>query len=180
MNLGRALDVDGWLMESEAAYLARLAGRSNLIAEVGSWLGRSTCALGANTQGVVFAVDTWQGSEEHVGMLAEKPEGWLFSEFRHNTSGLPIMPIPLPSLDAAFLLTKTRILFDLIFVDANHSYESVKADILAWVPLLSVGGVICGHDFDPTYWKGIVRAVEECVPRFRIVPETTIWTTEEA
>jgi hypothetical protein len=37
---------------------------------------------------------------------------------------------------------------------------------------------LCGHDFDRTYWPGIVRAVEECIPAFHVVPNTTIWSTE--
>lgn len=179
MNLERAQSVQGWMTEEELTYLARVASKSIIVAEVGSWMGRSTCALAANIgSGSVYAVDTWRGSHEHIPMLAGKPEGWLFSEFRGNTAGLPILPIPLPSLDAAFLLTKTTIRFDAIFIDANHSYEAVKADILAWMPLLKENGILCGHDFDRTYWLGIVRAVEECVPSFRVIPNTTIWTTE--
>ena len=178
MSIERANSVAGWMMESELSYLAKLAEGSDLIAEVGSWMGRSTCALAENTSGMVFAVDTWRGSEEHAGMLEGKPEGWLFSEFRRNTSGLPIMPVPMRSLDAAFLFSKTRLKFDLIFIDANHSYESVRADILAWVPLLSPKGIICGHDCDKVYWAGIVRAVEECIPRYHIIEGTTIWSTE--
>ena len=180
MNIERALATQGWLTEIEATYLADAASCSHLIAEVGSWMGRSTCALASNTPGMVVAVDTWQGSEEHVPMLAGKPEGWLFSQFRANTNGLPVMPIALPSLDAAFLIAKTAMRFDLIFIDACHSYESVKADLEAWLPLLAPGATICGHDYDPIYWPGIVQAVQECVPQFRVVPETTIWTTEAA
>ena len=180
MNIERALSVQGWMTEDELSYLASVASKSSIVAEVGSWMGRSTCALAANIgSGSVYAVDTWKGSQEHSPMLADKPEGWLFSEFSRNTAGLPILPIPLPSLDAAFfLLAKTTIRFDAIFIDANHSYEAVKADILAWMPLLKENGILCGHDFDRTYWPGIVRAVEECVPSFRVIPNTTIWSTD--
>lgn len=181
MNIERSLATQGWLMESEATYLASVASKSRLIVEVGSWMGRSTCALAANAgEGMVFAVDTWKGSSEHAGQLAAKPEGWLFSEFRRNTQGLPIVPVPLPSLDAAFLFAKTSIQFDAIFLDASHDYDSVKSDILAWTPLLRPNGILCGHDYDPPHWMGVMHAVEECVPKFRIVPGTTLWTTEGA
>lgn len=181
MNIERALSVQGWMTEDELSYLASVASKSSIVAEVGSWMGRSTCALAANIgSGSVYAVDTWKGSQEHIPMLADKPEGWLFSQFRANTNGLPVMPIALPSLDAAFLIAKTAMRFDLIFIDACHSYESVKADLEAWLPLLAPGATICGHDYDPIYWPGIVQAVQECVPHFRVVPETTIWTTEAA
>jgi len=36
---------------------------------------------------------------------------------------------------------------DLIFVDGDHTYHAVKADLAAWWPKLKVGGVICGDDY---------------------------------
>ena len=47
---------------------------------------------------------------------------------------------------------------DLVFIDAAHDYESVKADIMAWLP--KVRGVIAGHDYIPTY-PGVMGAVDE-------------------
>jgi len=178
MNIERALAVEGWLMKSEAAYLASVASRSLVAIEVGSWMGRSTCAIAANIHSRVWAVDTWGGSAEHAPMLAGKPNGWLYERFLANTKGLPAIPLMLPSLEAAALLQRCGERADMIFIDANHAYASVKADIQAWLPLLVDGGIICGHDYDPPNWMGIKRAVDECVPKFRIVPGTTIWTTE--
>ncbi len=36
---------------------------------------------------------------------------------------------------------------DLVFVDADHSYEGVKRDIAAWIPKVRRGGWIGGHDY---------------------------------
>lgn len=48
---------------------------------------------------------------------------------------------------------------DMVFIDADHSYESALQDIRAWLPIIKSGGIISGHDYG-TY-KGVVRAVNE-------------------
>lgn len=52
---------------------------------------------------------------------------------------------------------------DFIFIDADHGYESVMKDILAWVPKVRPGGLISGHDYDPKHEDvyGVVQAVDE-------------------
>lgn len=50
--------------------------------------------------------------------------------------------------------------FDFVFIDANHTYEDVKADILAYLPKIKDGGVIAGHDYCDD-WKGVIQAVNE-------------------
>lgn len=47
---------------------------------------------------------------------------------------------------------------DFVFIDAAHDYDSVKKDILAWLP--KTKGVIAGHDYIPTY-PGVMGAVDE-------------------
>ena len=52
---------------------------------------------------------------------------------------------------------------DFCFIDADHTYDSVKEDLKAWLPKVKGGGLICGHDYDhPEFpeW-GVKRAVDE-------------------
>jgi hypothetical protein len=37
--------------------------------------------------------------------------------------------------------------FDWVYLDADHRYEAVAADIKAWWPKVRRGGVLSGHDF---------------------------------
>jgi predicted O-methyltransferase YrrM len=48
--------------------------------------------------------------------------------------------------------------FDAIFIDADHRYEPVLADIDAWRPLVRAGGWITGHDWE---WPSVRQAVCE-------------------
>jgi hypothetical protein len=57
--------------------------------------------------------------------------------------------------------------FDWIYIDADHSYESVLKDIKNWLPKVKSGGIISGHDYDvhPNQINGehfgVDRAVKE-------------------
>ena len=46
--------------------------------------------------------------------------------------------------------------FDWVYIDADHRYESVVADIAAWWPKVKRGGILAGHDFvfDGDYANG--------------------------
>ena len=52
---------------------------------------------------------------------------------------------------------------DLIFLDADHRLEAIRADIAAWTPHVRAGGILCGHDYSPV-WPAVVRAVDESGP----------------
>ena len=51
--------------------------------------------------------------------------------------------------------------FDAIFIDADHRYEHVLADIDAWRPLVRAGGWVTGHDWE---WPSVRQAVCERFP----------------
>ena len=57
---------------------------------------------------------------------------------------------------------------DWVFIDGAHEYESVKADIEAWLPKVKQGGAIAGHDFNHEY-QGIVQAVTESFEKWHVM-----------
>lgn len=56
---------------------------------------------------------------------------------------------------------------DLVFIDADHSYESVKKDILKFTPKLKTNGLLTGHDID---YPGVNKAVNELIKEFDVGP----------
>ena len=168
--------IEGWMGFEDLTFLAQQALKHKSIVEVGSWLGRSTRALADNTKGFVYAVDTWEGSNEphQKNFLADKPKDWLFDEFKRGMRGLKnVCPYRMTSLEAAAVLIHTR--FDMIFLDASHGYEDVKSDILAWQPRLCEGGLLCGHDWGV---PGVTAAVKELLTDVNVVEDGIIWYTE--
>lgn len=174
VNVLRALEISGWMTHDELAWLATEASRATVkrIVEIGSWMGRSTRAFADNIQpgGVVYAVDTWNGSPEHRAAGMDKlPEDWVYDQFRANMKDRPnVVPLRKPSIEAVKDIVPIAGWngdgLDLVFIDGDHSYESVKQDIASWRPFLRPGAVLCGHDYGHLEYTGVKQAVDELVP----------------
>lgn len=170
MNISRALaisDYDCGERRDELTWLAEQAATHKAIVEIGAWKGCSTRALADNTTGQITAVDTFLGtpSEDEMRRELEKHEpGWLEAIFRKNIADLTnVRVMAMSSSSAAWALRAER--FDMIFIDADHNYEAVKSDILAWMPKLVSGGIIAGHD---RTWTGVKQSIDELVPHHRV------------
>lgn len=118
--------------------------------EVGSWTGDTTLIWAAAAQrqnGKVYCVDWWLGNDD-TELHRTAREHDVFAEFwtRIQAAGLTdtVVPIRCRSDVAAEILRPGT--FDLVFIDADHRYESVAADIAAFKPLVRNGGLLCGHD----------------------------------
>ena len=67
---------------------------------------------------------------------------------------------------------------DMIFIDAEHTYEACQSDIYAFSPLLKDGGILCGHDYWQGAWPGVTQAVDEIFGANACGNAgTTIWST---
>lgn len=169
----------GWYIHHNAFESLLRNNKVKVAIEVGSWLGASARDIATilPADGVLFAVDTWLGSEEHQpgqsGYVI--PIDLLFQQFLSNVihAGLKdkIVPVRLPSVVAAKKLAALGVMADFIYIDAAHDYESVKQDLHAWYPLLREGGVFCGDDF---HHGPVIQAVNEFAAEknLKIVPET--------
>ncbi len=142
--------------QADAAFLTLLISNLRVerkrVLEVGSWLGTgSTAVLIKALQdgpGALYCVDTWRGSS-NVERHAEFTKQYdAFATFMYNVEkngGLDIVkPLLMSSREAAELVAEASL--DLVFLDANHSYQSVAEDIRLWLPKVRPGGVFCGHD----------------------------------
>lgn len=70
-----------------------------------------------------------------------------------------------------------------VYLDANHDFDHVRADIRGWWPRIKSGGILCGHDYKDEktdYWNcGVKSAVDEFVAennlKLTLTPECTSW-----
>jgi predicted O-methyltransferase YrrM len=149
----------------ELRRLAELASNAEFVAEIGCYMGRSSMALTA-TNGIVYCVDTWNGSEEDpdgektkIAPMSEVYKSFVKNLWNEITAG-KVIHLRCDSLQAAEIFKELGYTFDLIFIDAGHDYEYVTADIKAWLPLLDKGGVMIGHDLPH---PRMVEALDDCL-----------------
>lgn len=53
--------------------------------------------------------------------------------------------------------------FDILFIDGDHTYEGVKADLANYAPLVKSGGRIILHDVCSGYDPGVRQAFDEYI-----------------
>ena len=150
----------------ETDFLLHYAQRANHgVIEIGSWKGRSTVYLAtvAKSKGIpMVAVDTWKDCdmpgcagvdfyEEFVDHMrsADLTVCRIEVDFTLNQHGA-IYTIRYPSAVAARiakpLFETSGKRFDLLFIDADHSYQAVRSDFYNWTPLLTRPAVVILHD----------------------------------
>lgn len=164
-------DIPGWFDYARIydENLERFAAgkRPGVFVEVGCFLGRSAAYLageiGRRQAPVTFyAVDTWKGTPGVPSTLVEveKAGGDLLPVFVRNLARAGasdwVIPLQMESVRAAASFPDGWV--DFCWIDADHSFEAVVADIRAWKPKIKPGGVLAGHDMDR---DSVRRAVEQ-------------------
>ncbi len=131
----------------------KVAGIGAILIEVGSWKGHSASIFGTvlrNLGGHLLCIDHWKGSP---GVWHHEGEVDCLSTFRKNIKTLGLEEIVHPIVMES-ALAKTIIrdnIADLVFIDADHRYTSIKQDIGFWLPKVKEGGILCGHDCERRY-----------------------------
>ena len=166
--------IEGAMHHQEYKILQYWAKEKKQILEIGSWYGASTRAMADVTSGVIYAVDNWKANEMYP-TAAQNNGDYSFMQFcinngDHIRSG-KIIPIRMSSTNANWVFNMLGMKFDMVFIDGDHSYEAVKADIMGAKCNLAEGGILCGHDYP---FPGVMRAVSELIPA-RGVQGTDIW-----
>ena len=138
------------------------------IAEIGSWMGRTSIilALAVRDSGAarrIHAIDPHSGSPEHQDFISR--HGSTFPDFQRNVEqagiGSLVDPLVMRSEDGAKLLHVRRIRLRMAFIDGAHDEASVRQDIRTFRPLMLPGGVLAFHDCEPGGgFPGVWRAFQ--------------------
>lgn len=128
--------------------------------ELGCYGGESAQLVLAATNQITLlhAVDQWGEAVEATSRrLAREIVGGRAMVFRSSTA------------DFARQAVGDGRRYDVVYIDADHTYEGARADIEAFVPLIAFGGHLCGHDYHDRL-PGVRQAVDEFAARLGVVP----------
>lgn len=157
-------------------FLASLARRFGWTrgAELGVAAGETTAHLLARCPDLyLIGVDAWQAQPENAG-----PETYV--EWDHGANERAARRTVSPYGDRCRLIdgwtheVGARMpsgVLDFLWIDADHSEQAVRRDILVWSRALKPGGWLLGHDIN---WPTVKAAVDDLVPGYEIGPDC-VW-----
>ena len=126
----------------------------NTYAEVGCGKGHSTFFLAQavlkDENTVIYAIDKFVSPLKEMYEFNKKPYPDKVKDIIHEIPGI--------SWEVAHQFEDGY--FDFVFIDADHAYESVRKDILAYLPKVRKGGILAGHDYVESQ-PGVRKAVDE-------------------
>lgn len=132
------------------------------VVEIGSYCGGSTVIIGKaavrrNPSVKVYAIEPFVFDEPRY-------RGDYERLFDANVAdwGLQQTIVKIRQTSQAAALTWKRAI-DFLYIDGDHRYEAVLADIRAFVPFVRGEGIIAFHDYKLSGKEGVRRAVDELV-----------------
>lgn len=139
------------------------------IVEIGAWEGRSTVVL-ANTvhPRKLHTIDTWAGSPDEISeRLAAVRD--VHRQWRLNVDTYTQGNVVEHRYDWRQFQPDTTAL---LFIDAEHTYTEVHDTIVAWLPHMAPGGIICGDD---AHHPPVQRAVMDTLHGRNITQQASLW-----
>lgn len=132
-------------------------------ADLGTFCGRSAILMAGGLmergiEGSVVTVDTFTHNtvQKKYRLKNEEPIDHVKQILRMKRVDDLVYVLQMTTLEAAEVCKHSK--FKFVFIDADHSYEAVKADFMAWSPLVYDRGEIGFHD---TNWPGVEKFLQE-------------------
>lgn len=162
--------IDRWQIARVLDYVGVMGGRG---CEVGVNRGLHAWYLLDNWPGDLWLVDAWtdrQGDQDVlVNLGGQHVQERYLEECRQRLRGFTSRTRFHRAFSPEAAAAYEDGFFDFVYIDANHSYGGVKADLDAWYPKVREGGLLCGHDYvDGSVYGGVRFGVKQAVDEFAI------------
>lgn len=133
-----------------------------IVAEIGVAEGRFSEEIYNWGVKKLYLVDLWENFPFIEGCASFSDE-WHYDNFKRVTDVFANKPEVNVIRGFSHKIAKTiqDESLGLIYIDCDHTYQGVKADIAAWWPKLVSGGIMAFHDYHDEGGYGVKRAVTE-------------------
>lgn len=154
----------GGMLPSELSHLYDYCIDKTVL-ELGSMVGMSSYLI-ASVASQVYCVDVWSDTQEHL--QHDKSQANIYAQYvpeipsmlnsfckncgKFIDSGKIIMKRGLTSSFADNFIDQS---FDVILIDADHSYQGVQNDFELYHKKVKSNGYIIFHDYGDSMWTGI-------------------------
>lgn len=145
----------GLLLQCEAECLLNHARKKDLIVELGTFHGLSASIMSLVAKRVI-SVDVYHS---YNGLWIEDVR---FELSKYSN----IQLVESDANEYAKLIQESP---DLVFIDADHNYDSVKSNFENWLPKVKIGGEILFHDYQALHYDTVVKFISELFGRTDIV-----------
>lgn len=181
----------GGMEKDELSYMYDIS-KDKVILELGSEMGQSAYIMASVAQNIV-CVDAWDDTYEHLNndpkqknvyvnditLYKNQPKNFdgelknkdnIFEQFKTNCKEFidsgKLHYVKGKTLDVIDQFENQY--FDIILIDADHSYEGVYGDINAYIPKLKKDGYLAFHDYGCGMWTGVKQACDQAVNEGKI------------
>jgi hypothetical protein len=146
------------MQRADFPFLLNARGITTLGIEIGVNRGDFATEILTHWTGkTLIGCDNW---EPYQDMPWERDVDYLCAVTALAPFGTRVQLIRTTSLALNAECRQTGQVPEFVYLDADHSYDAVQADIAMWWPLLPPHGILAGHDFDHEH-LGVRKAVEQ-------------------
>ena len=145
--------------------------KHNIGAEIGVSKGKfSEVLLKANPHLKLYCIDSWSPYDE---CPSQEKQDRCFEETKKRLKNYNVVFIRKNSMDALNDIPDSSL--DFVYIDANHTFESVSEDIAGWTTKVKGGGIVSGHDYfhHPTRPIGVILAIDNFIKENKLQLCTT-------
>lgn len=141
----------GWFHNGDIKQYRKLVDQipdGGTMVELGVWKGRSLCSVAdiiKRKNVKVYAVDTFKGTRGEKESEDEAKNNDIKFQFEENIKKYEI-DVEILAMTSNEAAKKLDMMFDLIFIDCDHTDGAFKQDLENWLPKCK--GVIAGHDYE--------------------------------
>jgi hypothetical protein len=161
-----------WHVVRGRRWLLELLPTQSAGAEIGVWRGDFSASILAVVRPArLHLVDPWRSAEEaHAGAIFDRPQAELDAiaesvrrRFAREIATGQVVVHRATSLEAAAAIGEGSL--DWAYLDGDHAYAAVRADIAVYARKVRPGGLVAGDDYRASgkYGGGVKRAVDEAV-----------------